>query len=67
MRVGNFILNLWTAIERINIRGEEKNLTYFMKKGPSLVGHEHLAGIEKKGGRNFQEGNPGRKLPDSMK
>jgi len=67
MRVGNFILNLWTAIERINIRGEEKNLTYFMKKGPPLVGHEHLASIEKKTGRNFQEGNPGRKLHDSMK
>jgi hypothetical protein len=45
----------------------EKDLRRDMKASRPLVDHEHLAPIEKKTGRNFAEGKPGRNPPDSMK
>jgi hypothetical protein len=47
---------------RVNL-GHGEDISYQFPWGDG----EHLAGIEKKTGRNLQEGKPERKPPDSMK
>ena len=47
--------------------GGEKKLRRATKTGRPLVGHENLARIEKRSGRNLQKGKSGRKQPDSRK
>ena len=65
--------NLWELVANWKefLQGEdsrtERDLRRATKTGRPWVDHEHLAGIEKKTGRNLQKAKPGRKPHHSMK